>query len=456
MPLRRHLTPPRLLLGSFLGLVVGGTLGLMWLPGLYTGEPLGWLDALFTATSAVCVTGLIVVDTATYFTTWGQALLLLLIQLGGLGMLTFTTLIIVALGRRLSLHHEAVTASQVDVAPYVDVRRLTRAIVVFTFATEAVGALILFPAFGGRFGVLDGAWHAVFHAISAFCNAGFSTFSDSLIPFGTTPLVLWVVMGLIVAGGLGFLTVAELFAGRRRERAGQPFLLSLHSRIALWTTCVLLLLGWVLFGVFEWHNAFAGMPLLDRLDNALFMSVTARTAGFNTVDYSYASDGSNFLTILLMAVGGSPGSTAGGMKTTTFALIGLVALARLRGRQVTSIGFRSVPEETIQRAVGLFVVAVAVSATAVLVVLLFETGGAPHAESGGGFIRYAFEVVSAFNTVGLSMGITDGLSPASRVLAILLMYLGRVGPLTFAAGIALDPPNASGEFRYAYEDVIIG
>jgi len=453
---RRGLTPPRLLLGSFLGLILFGTLGLKALPGLYTGPGLSWLDALFTATSAVCVTGLIVVDTATYFTIWGQAFLLLLIQLGGLGILTFTTLIIMALGKRLSLHHEAVTATHADIAPEVDFRHLIRNIVLFTFLFEAIGAVLLFVVWSPRFVSGAAAWHAVFQAVSAFCNAGFSTFSDSLIGFRTDPGVLSVIMMLIVLGGVGFLALAELSILLRRRFDGRSMILSLHTKLVLGVTALLLLFGWGLFTALEWNNTLSDMPSWARLANGLFMSVTARTAGFNTVDYASTTESTNFLTILLMSIGGSPGSTAGGIKTTTFALIGLLALSRLLGRQVTSVRNRSVPEETVQRAVGLFVVAFGLMTAATFAYVALELQAAGHGQAGGYFIEQMFEAVSAFNTVGLSMGVTGGQSSPSRLLTVLLMYLGRVGPLTFAAAIALDRPNASGEFRYAYEDVIVG
>jgi len=454
--LRRALTPPRLLLGSFLGLILLGTLGLKLLPGLYTGPGLNWVDALFTATSAVCVTGLIVVDTATYFTTWGQAYLLVLIQLGGLGILTFTTLVILALGRRLSLHHESISATHADITPDVDFKPLVRHIVIFTFVFEAVGAVVLFFTFLPRFDTASAAWHAVFQAVSAFCNAGFSTFSDSLMGFQTAPVILSTIMTLIVLGGLGFLALEELKILVERRRAGRKMVLSLHTQLVLGVTAVLLVGGWVAFAALEWTNTLEDMGVVTKLMNALFMSVTARTAGFNTVDYALTADSSNFLTILLMSIGGSPGSTAGGIKTTTFALIGLLALSRLLGRQVTSVRNRSVPEETIQRSVGLFVVAFAVVTVGALLYAMLEIGAAGHAEAPGRFIEHMFESVSAFNTVGLSMGVTADLSTPSRLLTILLMYVGRVGPLTFAAAIALSRPNASGEFRYAYEDVIVG
>ena len=430
-----------------------GTLGFKTLPGLYTGQPLSWLDALFTATSAVCVTGLIVVDTATYFTPAGQAYVLLLIQLGGLGILTFTTLIILAFGRRLSLHHEAVTATAIDIAPEVGFRKLLRDVLLFTLLLEAAGAVILFLTWLPRFPPGEAAWHALFHAVSAFCNAGFSTFSDSLLGFQRSPVSLLVLMVLIVLGGLGFLTLEELHL---RGRSGkQPFRLSLQTRLVLAVSGILLAGGWLMYVLLEWENALGELPGWGRLLNALFMSVSARTAGFNSVDYEHAADSSNFITILLMSIGGSPGSTAGGLKTTTVAVIGLLALARLRGYHVTSVGSRTIPEETVQRAVGLFVVAFVVVMTGILI--LAVTAIKPMGRSTpGSFFRYMFEAVSAFNTVGLSLGVAPELSPFGKTVTAALMYLGRVGPLTFATAIALARPRLGGEFRYAHEDVIIG
>lgn len=450
-----RLTPPRLLLGSFLGLITFGTLGLMLLPGLYVGHGLGFVDALFTATSAVCVTGLIVVDTATYFTARGQAFILLLIQLGGLGILTFTTLIIQAFGRRLSLHHEAVASTHAEILPELDFRRLVRSVVALALAFEVVGAVVLFVAWRPRFGAGEALWHAVFQSISAFCNAGFSTFSDSLVGFQRDSAVLGTIMVLIVAGGLGFLVLEELrhYAGRRRDRTGPR--LSLHSRLVLHVTALLLVGSWVVFTVLEWSNTLADLSVLDRLANGLFMSVTPRTAGFNTVDYSATTVSSNFFTILLMSIGGAPGSTAGGIKTTTAAVIALLAFARLRGRTVTSFRFRTIPEETVQRAVGLFVVGFGLVTAAILAFAFLELGGQPESQPDR-FLTLMFEAVSAFNTVGLSMGETADLSTASRVLTTFLMYVGRVGPLSFAAAIAMSPDESSSEFRYAYEDVIIG
>lgn len=444
----RQLTAPQLFVGSFAALVLVATIGLRWLPGLYAGERLGWLDCLFTATSAVCVTGLTVVDTATAFTPLGQLYLLALIQLGGLGMIAFTSLIIISLGRRLSLRSEALSTGDLDVAPGVSRQHLIRDVVLFTFAIEAAGAVVLYGLFVPRMGFIGAAWPAVFHAVSAFCNAGFSTFSDSLVGYNDHPLVLLAVVALIVAGGLGFLTLEELRLYRTSVRSRQRFRVSLHTRIVLAVTAGLILLGWPMYAAFEWHGTLRAMPVADRVSNALFMSVTARTAGFNTIDYGRAAEDTNFLTILLMAIGGSPGSTAGGIKTTTVALLGLLAWSRFRGRRKVTLVGRTVPDETVERAVGLFVAAFGLMTAGIFVMASAERGRAS-------FLAHMFEAVSAFNTVGLTMGPTPDLTPLGRWTAIALMFLGRVGPLTFAAALAVRADRAPA-LRYASEDVVVG
>jgi trk system potassium uptake protein len=452
---RRHrllsglwITPPRLLGGSFAALIIIGTLGLMYLPGLYTGEPLNWLDALFTSTSAVCVTGLIVVDTATYFTLGGQAWILLMIQLGGLGMITLSSMIIVALGKRLSLKHDAIHTDIYRAAPHVNTRSLTLDVLRFTIIFEAIGAFVLYILWIPRFGWVGAAWHAVFHSVSAFCNAGFSTFSDNLMHFQEAPVSLFAIMILIVAGGLGFLTLEEFYMRYQAGKRKRNFRISLHSRLVLATTTGLILIGWILFAVFEEGRTLKHLSFPHQATNSLFMSVTARTAGFNTIDYDLAGDSSNFLTILLMTIGGSPGSTAGGLKTTTFALIGILAWSRLMGYEMTNFASRSIRKETTERAVGLTVMAFTLVAAGIFLLTAIQPAS-------GRFLGQMFEVVSAFNTVGLSMGETPALNSAGRFLVIILMFFGRVGPLTLAAAIAIKQYHGI-IFRYAYEDVVVG
>lgn len=452
----RNLTPPQFFVCSFLLLITAGTVGLKRLPGLYTGDGLTWLDALFTSTSAVCVTGLIVVDTATHFTLAGQAFLLALIQLGGLGMITFATLIINMLGGRLSLHHEMVSRSMAEVIPHIEYRRLTRDIVLFTAVFELAGAVLLYVSWGPKLGWTEAAWPSLFHSVSAYCNAGFSTFSDSLMNSAGSPHVLMVVAALIVAGGIGFLVMEDIVRWHQARRAGQVFRLAIHTRLVLCTTAVLIVAGWAAFCVFEWQVTFEGWPVLDKLANGLFMSVTARTAGFNSIDYAQATESTNFLTVLLMSIGGSPGSAAGGMKTTTVALIGLLAWSRLKGYQVPMIWGRSVPTETSQRAIGLFVLVFALLTVAVFLLTTTEIEWVRHDNTRGVFLPIMFEAVSAFNTVGLSMNVTPTLSSPGKCVIIFLMFLGRVGPLTIAAALARRHLVSTQQFRYAYENVDIG
>lgn len=427
----------------------------MVLPGLYTGPPLGWVDALFTATSAVCVTGLIVVDTAAYFTTWGQAYILLLIQLGGLGIISFTSVIIAALGQRLSLRQETLAGGGTDVVGEIDYRALTGAIFRFTFAAELIGVVLLYVCWVPRFGWTGAVWPSIFHSVSAFCNAGFSTFSTSLMGFQTNLPLLGVVMMLIVLGGLGFLTLEELNLWQRKRRKEGRFRLSIHSQIVLGTTAFLIIAGWVAFTTFEWHNTLAGMTLGERLVNGLFASITPRTAGFNTIDYAQVETETNFLTIVFMMIGGSPGSTAGGIKTTTFALLGLLAWSRLQGNPTTNISGRTIPEATLQKATSLFVVAFGIVTAGIFLFSITEFSDGL-AASASPFLTYMFEVVSAFNTVGLSMGATGDLSEPGRLTTVLLMFIGRVGTLTFVAAMARTPKHIKGGFRYAHEDVSIG
>ena len=410
---------------------------------------MGWLDALFTSTSAVCVTGLIVEDTARFFTPAGQAFILCLIQLGGLGMLTFTSLIIMALGGRLSLRAEASSIVSAETAMHIDRRRLTFDIVRFTLVFEAIGAILLYVTWVPRFGWKEAAWPALFHSVSAFCNAGFSVFSDSLMQFQESPASLLIIMALILAGGMGFLTHEEVYLWVLSKRKKRAFRISLQSRLVVITTLLITIIGWMFFAMFEWNNLLQPMTFGGKLMNSLFMSVTPRTAGFNSIDYARATDSSNLLTMIYMMIGGSPGSTAGGLKTTTFALIGLLAWSRLRGWESTNCWYRSVPEDTTSRAVGLFVIASGLAVVGVFVLTATETNFP------GGMIQRMFESFSAFNTVGLSMGLTGNLSKAGRWVIILMMFFGRVGLLTLAASLTIQPSH-SARFRYSYEDVVVG
>lgn len=447
----RRLSAAELLIASFVGLIALGTLGLLLLPGLYTGPRLGVVDALFTATSAVCVTGLIVVDTATYFTPLGQGWILFLVQAGGLGILTMTTLVALAIGRS-TLRMEEATTGDAAALPHLDTRALVRTVVAVTFSLEAVGALLLWLDWRPSLGSVGAVWPAIFHSISAFCNAGFSIFSDSLAARSRSPVTLGVVGALIVVGGLGFPVIEDL---RARWRRGAAHRLSVHTRLVFGVTAFLLLLGWALYLVFEWNHELAGMPGIHKVTNALFMSITARTAGFNTVDYGAVSNPSVFLTLILMLIGGSPGSTAGGVKTTTFGLLALGLRARLRGEQQVTIFDRSIPRSTVQRAASLVVGTGVLLATAMFILMITESW-APGFRSRAHLVELIFEAHSAFGTVGLSMGVTSTVTPTGRVVLSLLMFVGRVAPASLVAAMASASLRRRARFRYGREDVILG
>lgn len=455
----RRLRSEQLLIGSFIALILVGTVGLRLIPHMYAPgvTRLSWLDSLFTITSAVCVTGLSVVDTATYFSFWGQLWILLFIQLGGLGMIVLSSFIILALGGRLSLRIESLNTGSLDVAPRLNRGKLVRDMILFTLIAEWIGSVLLYILWHDpNEPFAETAWHAVFHSVSAFCNAGFSTYSTNYIGQAGANGVLIVTAMLIIAGGIGFLSMEELFRRLRPPPGAAAMKLSIHTRLVLSTTAFLIVIGTAVYALLEWSNPHTlgteSMSGWNRLTNSFFMSVTARTAGFNAIDYANAHASTNFFTILLMGIGGSPGSTAGGVKTTTIAIIGLLAWNRLRGSPIVSIWGRTLPEETIQRAVGLLVFIFALTTFFTLLLTAVE-----NQRSGKElFLPYMFEAVSAFNTVGLTMNMTMELTPVGKWIDIVLMFLGRVGPLTFAAAVALPEGAGDRSFRYAKEDVVIG
>ncbi len=448
---RRAASPARLFVTSFAALILVGTLGFLALPGIYTGEPLPWVDALFMATSAVCVTGLTVMDPGTFLTPFGQLWLLLFIQLGGLGILSLTSLAMARLGR-LSLSLEEAGGGGPVPLRYVDERALLRTVVAVTFLVEGVGAAALWVAWRGTFGELGAVWPAAFHSISAFCNAGFALFPDSLSSLRTSPLTLGVMGTLIVVGGLGFVVMEDLRAWMR----GRAPRLSVHTRLVLASTSALLVTAWAYFLFFEWSNALADLPLLHKVTNALFMSLTPRTAGFSTVEYAQVANPTFFFTILLMLVGGSPGGTAGGLKTTTAVTLLLAFLTRIRGRTDVTAFRRSLPRDTVGRAASLAVGGLVFLAVMVLILLMVESG--QHDVHDRAFLmNLVFEAHSAFGTVGLSTGITPTVSPVGKLVLVALMFVGRVGPAALvAAMISAAGRRRTQAYRFGREDVMLG
>jgi trk system potassium uptake protein TrkH len=436
--------------GSFAVLIVVGA-GLLRLPIATPAEqPITLLDAAFTATSAVCVTGLVVRDTGSGFTFFGQMVILGLIQLGGLGVMTFSLFILSALGRRLSLASRSVlTHTLSGVARQGGLRRLLRLIVRLTLGAELVGALLLFVRWRPELGPGPAAWAAAFHSVSAFCNAGFGLWSRSLEQYRADLVVNSVVMVLIVLGGLGFLVTYEL-----RHSWRHPGQFSLHTKVTLVTTAALIAAGAMGFWVLEHDDAFAGLSPGPQLLASLFQSVTARTAGFNTVDLREFTPAGLFVMMLLMFVGGSPGSCAGGVKTTTLGVLTLAAWQRIRGHTRVNVFRRSLGRSTLENAVTIVIGGIAVVLAGLFGMLFLQAPHSSLSELHGEFMAYFFEVVSALGTVGLSVGVTTSLSPGARVLVIVLMFVGRLGPLTVAS--ALASPSVGDDWQLAEEDVMVG
>jgi trk system potassium uptake protein TrkH len=407
--------PARVLVVTFLGLCVTGTL-LLSLPASAENRAIGFIDAAFTAVSAVCVTGLIVLDTPNDFSGIGQFFILLLIQLGGLGIMGITTIALHAMGRRLSLRHERVLASMADTS-HKDLVRSLVTILKFTFAAECLGAVLLSSLFyscgdaGGQ-----AVWRGVFTAVSAFCNAGFALQSDSLMAYHTKPLVLHTVALLIIVGGMApatSLVIPKWLAGRQ---------VPIPARIALTVSGVLLISGTVFILAFEWEGLLAGMPFSDKIQNAWFQSVTLRTAGFNSLDISAIANPTFLFMIAFMFIGGSPGGTAGGVKTTTMGVLAMTFFASVTNRKEVILQNRRISALTVFRAVTI------VGAGALLwfgVVLMLEV-----TQPQISVRDLIFEATSALGTVGLSTGATGLLDEMGKIIVIIAMFCGRIGPAT--------------------------
>lgn len=414
--------PERLLIATFAVLAFLGTLALA-LPQSAQREAIPIADAAFTAVSAVCVTGLAVRDTATEFSPLGQTIILLLIQLGGLGIMTFSTAAIPILGRRMSLRHERAIASLISVEDRGQLTHAARRVLAVTFSIEAAGALALLVAF-----LLEGdsfpqaAWRAAFTSISAFCNAGFALQPDSLVSYQQSPLVLHTIAALIIAGGLSPAVIVSMpFLARRKTSA--------EAKLSLLAAAFLLAAGAILFLSFEWSGSLRHLTIPQRIHNAWLQSATLRTAGFNSIDLAQTRPATITAMIAFMFIGGGPGSTAGGIKTTTAALLALAAFNAIRGRPAVVIFRRRIPPRTIRRATTIALVAGAGSVLALIALQLTQDLPLQIA---------AFEVVSALATVGLTIGGTAELDAVGKIIIIACMFAGRVGTLSLLSALGRE------------------
>jgi len=452
----KKLTPPQIIVIAFITTILLGTL-LLLLPGAHTTGPLTLTDALFTATSATCVTGLVVVDTGTHFTLFGQLVILLLIQIGGMGIMTLGTFFIISIGVRLRWQDRDIVTRTLTGERHLDIWGLLRNVFWLTLGIEAAGTILLAGRFLHQHGMepARAVYNALFHSVSAFCNAGFSLNADSFIAYQTDPVINFILMLLIIAGGLGYTVLIDMGTfGPRSRRLTPHRRLTLHSRFTLVFTGILILGGGILFLALEAGNTLVDLSWPHKIVGALFQAVTPRTAGFNTVEIAQASNAALMLLILLMFIGGAPGSCAGGIKVTTMGVLLLLARSRIRGLNDVVLFKRRIREKTVAEAMGIMALGVATVAIFTFLLVIVETGGQSHAATEGEFIRLFFETVSAFGTVGLSTGVTPELSTVGRLLITLLMFVGRIGPLTMAIAVAARARRTA--FRFVEDKVMVG
>lgn len=442
--LRRH--PAKVIVATFMTVIFFGALLLMLPRATVDGKGLSFIDALFTSTSAVCVTGLIVVDTATHLTTLGQTIVLILIQLGGIGIITFATLFALFVGSELGMGQMMFLKNIVSEDRATDTFATIKRIVTLTFVVEAFGALGYYFSWTSMFpDPSTRLYHSVFHAISAFCNAGFSTFTNSLADKGNV-LNMGVnitTMLLIVVGGLGFTTIWELLSGNPRRKLKNRKL-SVHAKLVLLVTALLIVAGAVAFMVLEWNNTLQGLAGGEKMMVSFFQSITTRTAGFNTVDIGALDLSTTVIFLTLMAIGASPASTGGGIKTTTIAVLWLSVVATARGHDRVEFAKKTIPTSTIFTALMAFTLA-AISLF-LFTLLLTITENLP-------FLDLLFEEFSAFATVGLSRGITPELSNLGKIIVTVSMFIGRVGSVTVALAFAKRIDKR--QYKYPKENVIV-
>ena len=437
----KHITSFQIIILGFLSLIILGSILLMLPIATRDGKGARFSDALFTSTSAVCVTGLVVRDTATYWSMFGQCVILLLIQIGGMGIVTVAVSLAAISGRKIGLMQRSTMQEAVSAHHVGGIVRLTKFILAITIAVELLGAVLLFPSFVNEFGVLKSIWYSLFHSISAFCNAGFDLMGikghfSSLTSYSSQYLVNFTIIALIIIGGIGFLTWEDIKNNKLHFRKYR-----MQSKVILTVSCILIILP----AVYLFFCEYSGLPIKERLLCSLFQSVTTRTAGFNTTDLTAFSETGQMLMISLMLIGGSPGSTAGGMKTTTIAVLVASALSVFRRKENTHFLKRRISDDTVKSAATIFL----------MYIVLFVGGGMIISRIENlPLLSSMFETASAIGTVGLSLGLTPQLGLISRLILIVLMFFGRVGGLTLIFAATREPSiNAT---NYPPEKITVG
>jgi len=443
MAKNKSLSPPQVVVLGFLSVIFVGTILLSLPQATANGERQRLVDALFTATSAVCVTGLVVHDTGDYFSLFGQIVILLLIQIGGLGYMTMATFMLLLVGKTITLRERLIMQESMPQFSLGGVVQFTKYVLKVTLIVEGIGATLLSLRWMGDYPVVKAIYLGIFHTVSAFCNAGFSLFSDNLAGFRGDTAICLTVMLLIIIGGLGYVVLSDLYYFRYRKFPQ----LSIHTKMVLSITLALIILGAATLFLLESKNpsTLAGLPSKEKIMASLFQAVTPRTAGFNVIDVGGMMQGSLFFTIILMFIGASPGGTGGGIKTTTFGVMMGSVWATLKGRRDVTLLKHRIPGELINKS---FVVGFLSILLIVIMTVLIAS------KESYSFIQVFFETMSAFGTVGLSTGITGGLSSLAKVLLIITMFVGRLGPLTI--GVAMVREVEPLRFRYPEERVLVG
>ena len=438
------LNPMQILsLGFLLIILIGGIL--LSLPiSSSTGEYTSFIDAVFTSTSAVCVTGLVTVDTGTHWNLFGQTVIMLLIEIGGLGFMSFTTLIAILLGKKITLRERLILQNAMNTFNIQGVVKMVKYILLFTISIQAIGALIFCTQLIPEYGLGKGLFYSIFHSISAFCNAGFDVFGGgvSLTTHNTNALVILTAAALIIIGGLGFGVWTELYNVKRIRR------FSVHTKIVLLVTGFLVIGGTILMLLFEYNNpeTIAAMNGGEKVLNSFFAAVTPRTAGFNSISTSGMTSAGKFLTMILMMIGGSPGSTAGGIKTTTVGVLILTVICVIKRREDTEVFSKKISKDLVYKAFTLFFIG---SGLVIVVSLILS-----FTEAEASFTAILYETVSAFGTAGLTIGLTPNLSIIGKVLIMMMMYIGRVGPLTVV--LSLTKEKIRSGIKYPEGKILIG
>ncbi|QSF46622.1 TrkH family potassium uptake protein [Paenibacillus tianjinensis] len=438
------LTSSRIILLGFAAPILLGAVLLSLPLSSSTGSSVGWLNALFTSTSAVCVTGLVVLDTGMDFSHFGQIIILLLIQIGGLGFMTFGVLIAVVMGKKIGLKDRLLIQQSANSVTTQGVVRLSLSIFLISFIVETIGALLLTLRWANEMGVERSIYYGIFHSVSAFNNAGFSLWPDSLSRYVGDPLINIVISCLFIIGGIGFTVILDLYRKRRWRD------LSFHTKIVLLTSGFLCMAGFLVIFTIELFNTktFSTLSWSERIWAGYFQGVVTRTAGFNSIDIAAMLPASQFFMIFLMFIGASSGSTGGGIKTTTFAVIMLSIIATVKGKADVQLLKKRISQEIIFRSLAVMTISMGVVLGVAFLLTITEY---PHQKD---FLALLFEATSAFGTVGMSMGITPELSSMGKGIIIVTMYIGRLGPLTLA--FALAQKSVKQKYRYPEDKLLIG